>query len=183
MRTILLLAIMILSVNAADVVEFDLTKVEMPPRVQKADERLSKDLAKAAEEYAEAVADAKERAIREIEKELKRNRDPLVAMALEVKKEEVTALGAKDMLGNPIVAKGETPTFNPVGKWMEQGQFPYELLPDGKVDRGGKCFWRIEDGKLHLGFPSGNSCLFEIGDDPNYLEGPNGIHSLTRVIE
>ena len=106
--TLLIIFTMSLGHSEDTVLAIDLTKIELPARVVSAYDAMNDDIAKAEAEYLAAVEKAKSSALKTIEREQKRNKDALVGLAIDELVKRIEVVGAKDMLGQPIVDKDQT---------------------------------------------------------------------------
>lgn len=163
MNPITLLAILVLSVNAlySETLEIDLTAVELPNRVIDAEEKMIADLAKAHADYTEEIAKVKSQTLRIIERERDRERDTIVAAAIQIKMDEIKSFSpgtASDIVAADIADKiREEALADPnsiIGTWKVNapkwsGVWTFKI--DGTVIQDGdnrKRTWEVRGDKI-----------------------------------
>lgn len=165
MRLILSL-ILIISTLHAETAQIDLSKVELPKRVVKAEADLAEALAEAEAEYLSAVASAKKNAMETLERERKRTRDGLQAMAIQVRidqlKSDVPAVEEKTDLSKQLVGTqwkllNVTVTFNEDGTLS--GTWNH------------KSNWLVVDDQVHLLFHNKDKSIFVCSLEGNKMSG------------
>jgi hypothetical protein len=153
---------------SAEATVVDVSKTPLTSRATKVVETYDKALAEAAKEYRKAVEAAKERAVRDLDREVSRETRAghlVDALRTQAEIKRINAEHVTDFLGNPIVGEPEaTPVARAIvdGKWVRAGSAAVmTFTADGKAvyDRGSSKIngtWTAEkDGSVTIKWSHG----------------------------